>query len=48
MTAIRIEVKAPAAAHEIHYKDVQSWLDGVCRNPKEKALKERLKAVLAA
>jgi hypothetical protein len=48
MTSIRVEVKGPAVSHEVTFKDVQGWLNGVCRSPKERAVKERLKAILAA
>ena len=48
MTSIRVEVKGPAVTHDVTFKDVQAWLQGVCRSPKERAVKERLKAILAA
>ena len=47
-TSIRVEVKGPAVSHEVTFEDVQGWRDGVCRSPKERAVKERLKAILAA
>jgi hypothetical protein len=48
MTSNRMEVKGPGVTHDVTFKDVLVWLQGVCRSPKERAVKERLKAILAA
>jgi hypothetical protein len=46
MTRLEVEVKAPPVRHEITVRQVRQWLDGTCASPKERVLKERLKAML--
>ena len=46
-TRLEIEVKTPAVRHEITLRQLRQWLDGTCASPKEKLVKERLKALLA-
>jgi hypothetical protein len=33
--------------HTVTLRKVQEWLNGACRSPNEKAVKERLKGLLA-
>jgi hypothetical protein len=46
-TRLEIEVKSPAVRHEMTLRQLRQWLDGTCASPKEKLVKERLKALLA-
>jgi hypothetical protein len=42
-----VEVRTPSVTHTVTMGKVLEWLDGTCRNPSEKVLKERLKGLLA-
>jgi hypothetical protein len=46
-TRLRVAVKQPEAAHEIHLGKLQEWLDGGARSPNEEVMKARLRNVLA-
>jgi hypothetical protein len=43
---IEVQVTAPAVTHEVTFKQLRDWLNGTCRSPKERIVKERLKALL--
>jgi hypothetical protein len=45
-TAIAIEVKSPSTRHEVPLGRVRDWLNGVTKSPRERATKERLRALL--
>jgi hypothetical protein len=39
-------VTAPVVRHELTVRQVREWLDGVCRSPKDRLTKERLKSMI--
>jgi hypothetical protein len=45
-TKIEVEVTAPAVTHEITFKHLRDWLNGTCRSPKDRIVKDRLKSLL--
>jgi hypothetical protein len=45
-TRLRVEVKAPAVAHELSVGKLRAWLEGSGKTPAEQALKTRLKDIL--
>ena len=44
---LQIEVKSPSVTHTVTMRKVQDWLNGACKSPNEKVVKERLKALLS-
>jgi hypothetical protein len=45
-TKIEVEVTAPAVTHEVTFKQLRDWLNGTCRSPKDRMVKDRLKSLL--
>ena len=45
---IEVEVRGPSVTHTVTMRKVQEWLDGACKSPNEKVVKERLKGLLAS
>jgi hypothetical protein len=45
-TTITVQVKAPATEHQVPLHQVRDWLNGVARSPKERATKDRLRAMM--
>ena len=45
-TRIEVQVKAPAVTHEVTFKQLRDWLDGTCKSPKDRIVKDRLKSLL--
>ena len=45
-TRLRVEVKAPAVAHELLVGKLTAWLEGSGKTPAEQALKTRLREIL--
>jgi hypothetical protein len=45
-TTIAVEVKSASTRHEVPLGHVRDWLNGVTKSPKERATKERLRALI--
>ena len=44
-TPLHVEVRAPSVTHEITVNQVRQWLDGTCKSPREKILKDPLNRI---
>jgi hypothetical protein len=45
---LEVEVRSPSVTHTVRMRKVREWLEGACKSPSEKVLKERLKGLLAS
>lgn len=45
---LQVEVRSPSVTHEVTMRKVREWLEGACKSPNDKLVKERLKGVLAS
>ena len=43
---LEVEVRGPSVVHTVTLAKVQEWLEGACKSPSEKVVKERLKGLL--
>ena len=44
-TRLKVSVRSEEASHEVSVRQVEAWLSGHAKSPREQALKERLRKV---
>jgi len=47
-STLEVEIRRPSIVHSVPMRKVRQWLEGACKSPNEKLLKERLKKLLAS
>ena len=45
-SVLEVEIRRASVVHSVPVKRVREWLEGACKTPSEKILKERLKKLL--
>ncbi len=45
---LQVEVRSPSVIHTVTMRKVREWLEGACKSPNEKVVKERLKGLLTS
>ena len=45
-STMEVEARSPAVTHTVRLAKVHDWLNGACRSPNEKLVKERLKGMM--
>ena len=45
---LEVEIRRPSIVHSVPMQRVRQWLEGACKSPSEKLVKERLKKLLAS
>jgi hypothetical protein len=43
---LRVSVRQPVVEHVVEMRRFEAWLDGAARSPRERILKEKLKAMM--
>ena len=46
-TVLEVEIRRASVVHSVPMRKVRDWLEGACKSPNEKVVKERLKRLLA-
>ena len=44
---LEVEIRRASVVHSVPMRKVREWLEGACKSPSEKMMKERLKGLLA-
>ena len=47
-SVLEVEIRRASIVHSVPMRKVHEWLDGACKSPSEKVVKERLKRLLAS
>jgi len=45
-SVLEVEIRRASVVHSVPMRKVRDWLDGACKSPNEKVIKERLKKLL--
>lgn len=45
---LEVEIRRASIVHPVPMRKVREWLNGACKSPSEKVVKERLKGLLAS
>lgn len=45
---LEVEIRRASVIHSVPMRKVHDWLEGACKSPNEKLIKERLKRLLAS
>lgn len=46
-SVLEVEIRRASIVHSVPMRKVRDWLEGACKSPSEKMVKERLKRLLA-
>jgi hypothetical protein len=47
-SVLEVEFRRASVVHSVPMRKVSEWLDGACKSPSEKVVKDRLKRLLAS